>query len=59
MKRYMLLGYDQYYPCGGMNDFIASFDTYGEAEEHQDALPRPCDYYHIADQQGDDESEKL
>ena len=31
MKRYALFAYDCYYPCGGMNDFKASFDTLEKA----------------------------
>lgn len=30
-KRYLLFGYDTYYPLGGMNDLIDSFDTIEEA----------------------------
>lgn len=26
-KRYLCFGYDDYYPFGGFNDFIDSFDT--------------------------------
>lgn len=31
MKRYLVFSFDQYYPCGGWNDFKGSFDTYEEA----------------------------
>ncbi len=44
MKRYILFGYDGYYPRGGWNDFIASFDTVAEAF---DAIRR--DYFQIVD----------
>lgn len=33
MKRYWLFGGSTYYPCGGMMDFVDSFDTLGEATE--------------------------
>lgn len=31
MKKYMLFCYDQYYPTGGMGDFVASFDSLEDA----------------------------
>lgn len=31
MKRYFLFEYDDYYPGGGMNDFVGDFDTIEEA----------------------------
>lgn len=34
MKRFMLFAGENYYPCGGMEDFKGSFDTYEEAEEY-------------------------
>jgi hypothetical protein len=34
MKRYMLFAYYRYYPAGGMNDFIDSYDTIEEALAH-------------------------
>jgi hypothetical protein len=30
MKRYLLFGFDTYYPRGGMNDLITSFDLVEE-----------------------------
>lgn len=30
-KRYYLFGGDQYYPCGGMADFVESFDVLDDA----------------------------
>lgn len=32
MKRYMVFVYSTYYPCGGMRDFVESYDTSEEAE---------------------------
>jgi hypothetical protein len=31
MKRYALFSFDQYYPKGGMEDFVGFFDTVHEA----------------------------
>lgn len=33
MKRYWLFQYDNYYPRGGMNDFINSFDSIKDCED--------------------------
>ena len=35
MKRYILFGYDNYYPTGGFNDVIGSYDT---KEEYRDKM---------------------
>lgn len=32
MKRYAVFEHTQYYPSGGMSDFVAAFDTEEEAE---------------------------
>ena len=34
LKRYMLFRFSTYYPSGGWNDFVASFDTLDEAVAH-------------------------
>lgn len=31
MKRYLLFTFSNYYPCGGFEDYIASFDTIDDA----------------------------
>lgn len=31
VKRFLVFGFDSYYPAGGWNDFKASFDSYEEA----------------------------
>lgn len=31
MKRYAVFGFEGYYPSGGWNDFLESFDTVEEA----------------------------
>jgi hypothetical protein len=32
MKRFLVFAYDYYYPAGGMNDFVGSYDTMEEAQ---------------------------
>lgn len=34
MSRYLLFGYDAYYPGGGWNDFISAHDTIQAAKTH-------------------------
>lgn len=48
MKRYMLFYGDWHYACGGMKDFIGSFDTQEEAKK---AIPSDecCVWFHIYD----------
>lgn len=48
MKRYMLFAGDNYYPLGGMEDFVDSFDTIEETFNH----PRSSNergWFHIYD----------
>ena len=33
MKRYLMFGFDTYYPGGGMNDFLFDFDNVDEMKE--------------------------
>lgn len=44
-KKYMLFAGDHYYPIGGWNDFVDSFDSI------EDAIERGArrDWYHIVD----------
>lgn len=46
-KRFILFGYMAYYPCGGMNDAMISFDT--EEELIDESGHFTCDYYNIFD----------
>jgi len=52
MKRYLLFAGDNYYPCGGWEDFIEDFDDLqkardrGAAEEVADGLGR---WWHVVD----------
>ena len=39
MKRYFLFSYDNYYPSGGMNDFINHFEKFEEAKEEAKKAP--------------------
>jgi hypothetical protein len=52
MKRYILFGYEQYYPSGGMNDYIGDYDTVSEALMFLEELDKDEDKpecYHIYD----------
>lgn len=37
-KKYMLFGFDTYYPCGGMHDFITSFnlEEYDQLKKYEE-----------------------
>ena len=48
MKRYLLFGFDQYYPEGGWNDFMASFDYWEDAVSAAQEKPTR-NYYHVID----------
>ncbi len=51
MKRYWLFGYDQYYPCGGMNDFRGDYDDLEGEDFKQKMLwvRESCDHFHVWD----------
>lgn len=34
MKKYLLFVFDDYYPCGGFEDYVGLFDTIELAHEH-------------------------
>lgn len=51
MKKYLLFAGDYYYPAGGFNDFIGSFDSIDEAKQAY----ANCDWVHIVDS----ETEKI
>jgi hypothetical protein len=46
-KRYVLFGYLTYYPSGGMDDAMISFDTKKELIEESSRFS--CDYYDVFD----------
>ena len=46
-KRYLIFGFDTYYPCGAMNDLITSVDTVEECKEVIDKSSR--EYHDIYD----------
>lgn len=47
MKRYMLFAGHDYYPKGGMDDLVDSFDTMSEAIQHVQNV----DWWHVLDTQ--------
>lgn len=49
MKNFLLFGYNEYYPWGGMRDFIKDFDSIEEAKEFMNTFttPNKQDNYHI------------
>lgn len=51
MKRFLVFGYDRYYPSGGWNDFKDSFDTKDEAQEYAQSLKdqKVVDFSHVVD----------
>jgi hypothetical protein len=51
MKRFLLFSGDEYYPCGGMNDFKGDYDTLDEAKDAliKIALDGDADWGHIYD----------
>lgn len=46
-KRFILFGFLNYYPCGGMDDALISFDTIEDLEEMSEGFS--SDYYNILD----------
>ena len=40
MKRYILFGFDNYYPGGGLNDIVESFDSISEIQPYIDDVIR-------------------
>ena len=50
-KRYIVFGYNQYYPMGGLTDMIATFDTESELKEFLLAVPedKHSDDYEVLD----------
>lgn len=51
MKRYIMFGYDQYYPSGGWTDFIKSSDDIEELKKDivNGLKKHKCEYYEIVD----------
>ena len=50
MKRYILFASLNYYPQGGMDDFIKDFETLEEAKKHAEKYYDTSDYWaHIYD----------
>lgn len=59
MKRFMLFAGKHYYPKGGLNDYIASFDTFEDAKEYvimrnnlvEEDEPRFYDWANVLDRE--------
>jgi hypothetical protein len=49
MKQYLVFVFDQFYPLGGWDDFVGSYDSIEEARRA--ALKRQIDVYQIVDGQ--------
>lgn len=49
MKNLMLFGYDDYYPCGGINDFIGFYSSVEEVQQYLSELKYKCDEYEVFD----------
>jgi hypothetical protein len=49
MKQYILFAFWNYYPTGGMDDMVNSFDTQQEAEDYIRELKHSYDEYQIFD----------
>lgn len=49
-KQYLVFGFDSYYPRGGWNDFVASFDSLTEAMSDADkAFKTTYDHVQVID----------
>lgn len=48
MKRFLLFVFDEFYPRGGWNDFVDSYETLEAAQAR--ARTRRSDFYQIVDQ---------
>jgi len=48
-KRFLVFGYDNYYPAGGSNDVVVSTDTLDEAEDFIRQMTHGFDYFDILD----------
>jgi len=58
IMRYMVFGGNDYYPAGGMDDFVGAFDDLDEAVTRMRQLRTPdernytpCDWCHVYDVQ--------
>lgn len=49
MKRYLLFTGDNYYPSGGWDDFVDSFDSLPDALAALGAHGRKMDWFHVVD----------
>lgn len=49
MKRFILFAGDRYYPAGGWDDFIDSFDAVEDAVAHPDIVSEYWDWWQVVD----------
>lgn len=61
MNRYLLFGYDVYYPCGGATDLIGSYESEENINEYfiaemsnKEKYFSECDCYQVLDTQTGD-----
>lgn len=47
-RRFILFGWDTYYPCGGINDIVATFEE-EEYEEMKSTWYGEYDYFQVFD----------
>lgn len=47
INRYVLFGFDTYYPGGGINDMLGSFETYDAALDY--AMESSWQHYQVLD----------
>lgn len=51
MNKYLLFSGDYYYPSGGMEDFVMSFETLDAAKEYVKASHESLMWHHVADRE--------
>lgn len=49
MKRFLLFGFDEYYPSGGLHDLIDSTDSLEFCELTVQGQEYKCEYYQVLD----------
>jgi len=49
LKRFLVFGYDHYYPAGGMEDVQATFETFDEAFDYVENSEDRYNEYEIFD----------
>lgn len=49
LKRFVIFGYDMYYPCGGDGDQEATFETEDEVRSYLKDTKLQCDHWDVLD----------